>query len=253
MTLDAELVAAAGGDDGAWTSIAVDPGGVPQIAYQRPDGRLGHTIRIAPGSWLTSVADLRAGQTRSASIALDAAGLPRIAYFAAPCAGAAGLKLAKPSAIGGPWSTAYADSGSGIGGAAAVAIDTTGRIHAAYIDAISVDLLYGTENDATGLNGGGPAAPLPAASLVGNAPDPFNPTTTIRYELRESAEVALEIYDIAGRLVRTLVAPAVVAPGRHEVIWNARESGTREIGSGIYFARLRAGGDVRVDRMTLIR
>lgn len=247
-----ELVAAAGGGDGASTSIAADASGVPQIAYQRPDGKLGHAYRVAPGSWQTSVAEPRVGVTRGAAIALDAAGLPRVAYFAAPCAGAAGLKVAKQSAIGGAWSTAYADSGSGIGGAAAVALDASGRIHAAYIDAIAIDLLYGIENDATDVAASAPP-PLPAVSLLGNAPDPFNPATTIRYELRERAEVALEIYDVAGRLVRTLVAPAVAAPGRYEVVWNARESGAHEIGSGIYFARLRADGDIRVDRMTLVR
>ncbi|MFN0151738.1 MAG: hypothetical protein ACKVU1_13640 [bacterium] len=251
--LDVELVASAGGGDGAWTSIAVSASGVPQIAYQRADGTLGHAMQAAPGSWQTSVADPRVGQTRSASIALDAAGLARVAYFAAPCAGAAGLKIAKQSAIGGAWSTAYADSGSGVGGAAAVALDASGRIHAAYIDAIAVDLLYGVENDATDVAVATPPSSLPAVSLLGNAPDPFNPTTTIRYELRERAEVAIEIYDIAGRLVRTLVAPTLTAPGRHEIVWNARASGAHEIGSGIYFARLRAGNDIRVDRMTLIR
>ena len=100
----------------------------------------------------------------------------------------------------------------------------------------------------------GPEVPAATvAMLLGNAPDPFNPTTRIRYRLEAPARVSLDIYDISGRLVRKLVRGATVTAGRHEVNWDGRSDAREPVGSGVYFARLRAGEDVQIDRMVLIR
>ncbi len=84
-------------------------------------------------------------------------------------------------------------------------------------------------------------------------PNPFNPTTTIAYELPAPATVTLAVYDAAGRRVRTLVAGEFVAAGHHEVAWDGRDAGGRLAAAGVYLCRLRAGAAVRTQRMTLLK
>ena len=71
--------------------------------------------------------------------------------------------------------------------------------------------------------------------LLGNYPNPFNPETTIKYNLENNAEVTLEIFNIKGQLVRTLVNTSQEA-GSHNVIWNGKDSNNRSVSSGIYFS-----------------
>jgi hypothetical protein len=83
-------------------------------------------------------------------------------------------------------------------------------------------------------------------------PNPFNPITTIRYDLPRNAEVHLAIYDVSGRLVRTLVSGEVAA-GRRVAVWNGKDENDRAAGSGIYFYKLEAGDDEATKRMTLLK
>jgi len=78
-------------------------------------------------------------------------------------------------------------------------------------------------------------------------PNPFNATTKISYSLAEAGNVTLKVYDIAGRLVDTLIEEFQQA-GEHDVIWDASKQA-----SGIYFCRLRAGELTETKRMTLLR
>lgn len=94
-------------------------------------------------------------------------------------------------------------------------------------------------------------APL-KLSLSQNVPNPFNPTTTIRYTVPEQAHVSLRIYNAAGRLVRTLV-DARMAPGSREAIWYGNDDAGNPVSSGVYIYRLRAGAPVLVKKMTLLR
>ncbi len=95
------------------------------------------------------------------------------------------------------------------------------------------------------------AAPLTYGLDPGN-PNPFNPMTTITYRVPESAPVTLKLYDVAGRLVATLVDGTVQA-GEHRVQWNARGGSSEELGSGIYFVRLEAPGYTNVRQLTLLK
>ena len=97
----------------------------------------------------------------------------------------------------------------------------------------------------------------PAARTVllhPNVPNPFNPATTIAFEVPGQGEsrVRLDLYDIAGRRVRTLLAEALAA-GRHEVRWNGVDQSGRPVASGVYFARLQVDGQVRSLKMTLAK
>lgn len=88
--------------------------------------------------------------------------------------------------------------------------------------------------------------------LLPCAPNPFNPRTTLRFELPSAGPVRLDVYDVAGRLVRSLVDETRAA-GSHEVDWDGRDEAGNEVGSGVYLARLEFAGSSRVTRMGLLR
>ena len=80
-----------------------------------------------------------------------------------------------------------------------------------------------------------------------NFPNPFNPVTTIRFGLPGEADVRLEIFDVTGRRVATLVDGPLGA-GTHNIEWNARRAA-----SGIYFYRITAGSFSQTNKMILLR
>jgi hypothetical protein len=96
-------------------------------------------------------------------------------------------------------------------------------------------------------------AVLPARlGLVGNYPNPFNPQTSILFDLPHQADVELAIYDVTGRRVVTLVQGKVAA-GRHEAVWYGRDSGGHPVASGLYFSRLVSEGEVLTRKMMLLK
>lgn len=95
------------------------------------------------------------------------------------------------------------------------------------------------------------SVPLHTA-LIAVYPNPFNPQATIRFDLVSDAPVRLEVFDLQGRLVRTLVDGERVA-GRHEEIWDGRDMTGRQVASGVYFYRLKAGEFSETRSMTLVK
>jgi subtilisin-like proprotein convertase family protein len=89
-------------------------------------------------------------------------------------------------------------------------------------------------------------------ALNGNYPNPFNPMTKISFDLPRATEVRLEVFDIRGHKVSTLVQEPLSA-GRHAVIWNGTDQGGRQMASGTYFYRLVADGAVMTDKMLLLK
>ena len=101
----------------------------------------------------------------------------------------------------------------------------------------------------------GTDAPAPTAyrtRIVGNAPNPFNPRTEIRYELSREQKVRLSVHDARGRLVRVLV-DARETPGPHRVSWDGVDDRGHEVGSGVYLLRLKTPELLRSHRLTLVR
>ncbi len=86
------------------------------------------------------------------------------------------------------------------------------------------------------------AASAERLSLLQNAPNPFQSTTSVRFALPSSGPVDLTIYDVAGRRVRDLV-DAPMDKGPHAVSWDGRDSQGRRVASGVYLVRLTAGGE----------
>ncbi len=101
-------------------------------------------------------------------------------------------------------------------------------------------------------------SPVPGTGVLAgvvlhqNVPNPFNPSTTISYELESAGQVDLQVFDLAGRLVRTLYSGSESA-GPHEKVWMGRNRTGRTVATGVYFYRLRAGREVETRRMLLAK
>ncbi len=105
-----------------------------------------------------------------------------------------------------------------------------------------IQFLQNPVNEPTGID---PEAPVFANVLRGNFPNPFNPSTTIRYQIKVRAHVSLKIYNAAGQLVKTLVSE-VQTPTQAEITatWNGRNNAGQAVSSGVYFVRFEFGGGV---------
>ncbi|GAG93964.1 unnamed protein product, partial [marine sediment metagenome] len=86
-----------------------------------------------------------------------------------------------------------------------------------------------------------------AFGVEGNHPNPFNPTTTIRFTLPNAGFAELSVYDATGRMIETLRASFMVA-GVHEMTWRADG-----VPSGVYWALLRAGGRTAAHKMVVLK
>jgi hypothetical protein len=89
-------------------------------------------------------------------------------------------------------------------------------------------------------------------ALLQNFPNPFNPETTIQYNLAESADVTLHIYNVVGQVVRTLVAERQPA-GRYRVQWSGSDDRGVPVSSGIYFYQISAGKFQDVRKLMLLK
>ena len=88
--------------------------------------------------------------------------------------------------------------------------------------------------------------------LYQNVPNPFNPNTSIQYNIIEDVRVNLAIYDVAGRLVRTLVDKNQRA-SLYQVTWDGVDNAGQTVATGIYFYRLTAGNFVETRKMLLLK
>jgi hypothetical protein len=112
-------------------------------------------------------------------------------------------------------------------------------------------LLIKVGGELTGIEDDQPILTRPCV-LSQNYPNPFNPSTVISYDLLQASDVGMNIYDLSGRRVKTLVSGIQVA-GAHKVIWDGRSDKGEEVASGVYVCRLDAGGHVRTRKMVLTR
>jgi len=95
--------------------------------------------------------------------------------------------------------------------------------------------------------------PLPESfRLLGNYPNPFNPSTTIEFELYRSGKTSLDVFNPLGQKISTLLS-GYLSAGLHRVKWNGRDGSGRPRPSGTYLYRLEADGGVKTGRMQLIK
>ena len=94
---------------------------------------------------------------------------------------------------------------------------------------------------------------MPAAyELAQNYPNPFNPSTTIQFAVPAAEQVTLNIYNITGQLVETLVNDNLDA-GFHQVVWNGSNLHGSQVASGMYFYHLQAGEFKQIKKMFLLK
>jgi hypothetical protein len=96
------------------------------------------------------------------------------------------------------------------------------------------------------------AGQVPRFALHGNRPNPFNPRTTIRFELSQSQRAWLDIFDVRGHHVRRLVDRPLDA-GEHTTVWDGTDDDGRSLPSGLYLYRLSSGSRIATRRMLLLR
>jgi hypothetical protein len=101
-----------------------------------------------------------------------------------------------------------------------------------------------------------PIVAVAVSALVGtldqNRPNPFNPSTAIRFVIPERSRVSVGVYDAGGRIVRTLVDDTRDA-GEHEIVWDGRDDRGVSQSSGVYFYRMQAGKQVESRKMVLLK
>jgi flagellar hook assembly protein FlgD len=88
--------------------------------------------------------------------------------------------------------------------------------------------------------------------LEQNFPNPFNPSTTIQYNLPNQEQVKLNVYNVLGQLVKTLVN-SFQSAGFHSVIWDGSNNNGQKVSSGIYFYKIDAGKFINIKKMILIK
>ena len=89
-------------------------------------------------------------------------------------------------------------------------------------------------------------------SLGQNAPNPFNSSTIIPYEIATGAAVELAIYNVAGQRVRTFVL-GHQSPGEYRIVWDGRDDGGRKLGSGVYLYALKSGAEAAWRKAILVK
>jgi subtilisin family serine protease len=108
------------------------------------------------------------------------------------------------------------------------------------------------DNVGTGIGDDTPTTSIPRFALEQNRPNPFNPTTRIAFSIPVPGQVQLRVYDVRGRLVRTLVDRQYEA-GEWSVSWDGRDDHGRTVASGTYLYELRADDQRKVRKMGLLK
>jgi hypothetical protein len=112
---------------------------------------------------------------------------------------------------------------------------------------VRLDPAFGIDGDNAGTS-----TVITAYRLGQNYPNPFNPITTIDYQLPVGSRVSLKIFDVSGKLIRTLVDDDKGA-GAHTALWDGKDALGKAVASSIYFYELRAGNYRETKRMVLLR
>jgi hypothetical protein len=107
---------------------------------------------------------------------------------------------------------------------------------------------FGVDNDPGTISG----ADLPVARFgVDSYPNPFNPSLTIKYTLKNPGNVVMKVYNVRGELVKTLLNGFVETPA--PIVWDGSNDQGSNVSSGVYFVETRSGGDVNVQKATMVK
>jgi flagellar hook assembly protein FlgD len=93
---------------------------------------------------------------------------------------------------------------------------------------------------------------LMVSTLNGNNPNPFNAETSIRYTVKGTQPIAVEIYNAKGQKVKTLVN-TTKASGNYNIRWNGTDDNNRKVSGGIYFCKLNTGNSTSIRKLILLK
>jgi hypothetical protein len=117
------------------------------------------------------------------------------------------------------------------------------NIGASVFETIALEVVYNVANDQN----------LPAVTKLNkNYPNPFNPQTSISYSLKQAGPVKIEIFNVKGQLVRTLVNTTKKA-GKYNAVWFGQNDSGSKVGSGIYFYKMQTTDFTDIERMLLLK
>jgi len=88
--------------------------------------------------------------------------------------------------------------------------------------------------------------------FIKNYPNPFNPTTTIMFDLGESGKTQLDIYNVKGQKVKTLLNKEM-EDGSHSIVWNGKNSDDKKVSSGMYFYKISVNGTYKTKKMLMLK
>lgn len=88
--------------------------------------------------------------------------------------------------------------------------------------------------------------------LSQNFPNPFNPSTTIRYSISTPGNISIKVYDLSGQLVKTIDNEHSI-PGEYEIIWDGSNNFGERVASGVYFYQLKTGSLLETKKMMLLK
>jgi parallel beta-helix repeat protein len=111
--------------------------------------------------------------------------------------------------------------------------------------------IIGNPSETTGIDDTEVIVPI-VTSLGNNYPNPFNPTTTIQYGMKQSGKVTITIFNTRGQLIKTLV-DANKKAGNHKVVWNGMDYNNRLVSSGVYFYKMETNGYVKINKALMLK
>ncbi len=85
-----------------------------------------------------------------------------------------------------------------------------------------------------------------------NYPNPFNPETTISFEISENGKTAVKIFNVKGQKVKTLLNENLEA-GSHSIVWNGKNDNEQQVSSGMYFYKISVNGNQKTNKMLMLK
>ncbi len=123
-------------------------------------------------------------------------------------------------------------------------VSTDGTIF--MVDDFRIDSLEGTENNDT-------VDEIPHINILSqNYPNPFNPETSIAFTTKEAGNVTIDIYNLKGQKIKTLLNERRNA-GQHSLVWNGKDDNNKEVATGLYFYRMKCGTFSSTKKMILMK
>ncbi|MCD8479806.1 MAG: T9SS type A sorting domain-containing protein [Candidatus Cloacimonetes bacterium] len=113
---------------------------------------------------------------------------------------------------------------------------------------------YGPISVLVNANGEEPGIPsIPLETLLFSAfPNPFNPSTNLRYSLKEAGDVRIDIFNLKGQILKSF-ENVYQQPGYYQIAWDGRDADGREVGAGIYFYRMTSGKYSATKKMVMAK